>query len=663
MLSLSEGDNMGENIKVLNEKDKVRKKISVWLGSNTHSAVLHCIKELVGNSVDEINKGNGNTIEVIIENKKTITIIDNCKGLPVEGINKDTGIENYKLLTEVLFAGTKYENGIENNDYTVGLNGIFLTVLTRASENIQYEISRPNGNVYSFSYYKGDLKEPLKIIGKFDRTYTKISYTLDDEVFEENHYTIDEICQIARQQASLINGKIVVTDKEHNISKLFKYENGIKDLLIENVDTKHTIGEAQHFQRKVNYTIPKDKREDIVLIDMVYQYTKEDDDNTQIEFLNGSNLIHHGTIYEGIVTGFKNGFHKYIKDNSLYTKNEKPISKDDVLTGLNYIVNFKSFFPVYANQTKFATDVSYYKDIIQETIEYNLEVLSNENKELMVQLCTQILVNKRVREKADNNRQKIKKELEESTNSIQTRPDKYVPCRSKDRTKKRLILIEGDSALNAVKQSRDAEFDAIFPLKGKPINCLKKSIDEIMKNEEVKNIVKLMGCGVSYKGKSVKGLPKFDIEKAEFSEIDILSDGDEDGFHIRCLLIGMFYMLMPEVIYTERLKVLEAPLYRIIDGKKKEYICYDELERNKILDKLNGRFVETRFKGLGGLNPQLSASTIMNIESRRVKVVTMKDVEECVRMLEMFLDDDSDSRKEFIKNFGHEYFDYSIYED
>jgi DNA gyrase subunit B len=660
---------MGENVKSLDAKDQVRKKISVWLGSNNHNAVQHCITELTGNSCDEINKGKGDTVKITLIDEKTICIEDNCQGLPVEGMGtkevEGVGtieVPNYQLLTETLFAGTKYDNGIENEDYTVGTNGVFLTVLTRASETIKYEVARPNKNVYYFDYEKGSLKTPMKIIGKSDKTFTKITYTLDDDVFEDNYYAFEEICTIANQQASLIKGKIIVVNETNGECIEFQHENGIQDLLIESTKELNVLGESIRFNKTVERYVEKQKTNDIVKIDMIFQYSKEDE-LLQVEFLNGSNLIHHGTIYDGLVLGMKNGFNKFIKDNGLYQKNEKQISNDDVMTGLNYVVNFKSFFPIFENQTKFATKIVYYKDIMKESIEYQLEILSIENKDLMIVMANQILLNKRVREKADNNRQNVRKELEGQTSSASSRPEKLVPCRSKDKTKKRLVLIEGDSALNATKLSRDKDYDEILPLKGKLPNCLKKSIDEILKNEEIRNYIKLCGAGITYKGKAVKGLPKFNIENFQYSEIDIMTDADEDGFHIRCLNIAMNYILMPEVIKSRKLKILEAPLYRIICGKN-EYIAYDEMERNQIISKLKGKkFEETRFKGLGGLNPQLMADTVMNMENRRVKEVTMDNVAEAIKYLEMFMDDDSEDRKQFIREHGHEYFDYSIYED
>jgi DNA gyrase subunit B len=662
---------MEENLKALSEKDQVREKISVWLGSNNHNAVIHCVEELVGNSEDEINKGKGDTIEIVLEDEKTVTITDNCQGLPVEGMGEreiegvgKIPVPRYKLLTEVLFAGTKYDNGLDGNeDYTVGTNGVFLTVLTRSSQYVKYEIARPDRNIYYFDYIKGKENTPIKVIGKSDKTYTKITYSLDDDVFEDNCYTYEELCRLAKEKSSLINGKIIVKNASTNEVNIYQYTNGIIELLEDYTKELNTLSEPLVFNKTVEKFIEKKQTNDVVKFDMVFQYSKEDE-VAQIEFLNGSNLINHGTIYDGIIAGMKSGFNKFIKDSGLYQKNEKQISNDDVMTGLNYIINFKSYFPIFENQTKFATKVVYYKDIMKETLEHYLEVLAVENKELMLKMANQILLNKRVREKATDSRQKLRKELEGQATNASNRPEKFVPCRSKDKTLRRLKIIEGDSALIATKLSRDKLFDAIFPLKGKLPNCLKKSIDDILKNDEIRNLIKLCGAGVTYKGKSVKGLPKFNIDNFEFAEIDVLTDADEDGFHIRCLVIAMFYMLMPDMIKHGRLRILEAPLYRITVGKE-EYVAYDEVEKNKIISSLKGKKVTeiTRFKGLGGLNPQLMAKTVMSMDNRRVKEVTMDNVEEAVKYLEMFMDDDSEDRKEFIKQHGHEYFDYSIYED
>lgn len=667
---------MTEQIKVLDEKDKVRKRINIWYGDNSYNAIIHTVKETVGNSIDEINKGKGNTIKITLhEDKKTLTIKDDCLGLPVEGVDKETGTENYKLLTEHLFAGTKYSNGIDgNSDYTVGVNGVHLTVLTRASENIYFEIARPNGNIYAFSYYKGDLKEPIHIIGKTDKTYTKIKYKLDDEVFTTTTFKIEDILTIAEEQASLIDGVIYASDESTKQDYEYKFANGILDLLLNRISSKKLISDnIIEISKNVSYTLEKKNLTDDMKIKICIAYSEEDEDNTQIEFLNGSNLIHHGTIQDGLLQGIKNSFNKFAKQEGLYTKNEKQISKDNILIGLNYIIDYKSFFPIYANQTKFASYVDYYKSTMQQIIEDFFEIYSVENREDMMKLTKQVLINKRAMEKAESSRKEAKKKLEQEIGNSITRPSKFVPCRSKNPNEVEFIVIEGDSSLNSIKLSRDSNIHCILPLKGKPISALKNSLDDLLKNQEVLSIYQVLGCGITYKGKSVKNMPVFDIKKLKVNKLLIATDFDTDGFHIQTLLLGLLYTLSPELIRQGHVYILYTPLYVIRTNKTVEYkgentkelLAYSETERNSIVKILNDskvQFKETRFKGLGGLPVNIMAKALSK-EHRIMKQITMKDISEAKRWLELFLSDEKQGeRKQYIEEYGKEYFDYSLYE-
>jgi len=655
---------MSEKIKQLSEKEKVRKKISVWLGSSNHIAVIHTIKELVGNSVDEVNKGNGSKIKITLHNKKTIEIEDDCKGLPIEGVNEN-GTENYKLILATLFAGTKYDNGIDNNNYTVGTNGVFLSVLSYSSELVEYEVARPDGNVYYVKYGKGELLEPLKIVGKSDKTYTKIKYTLDDDVFEENYFTYEEISQIANEQAALIKGEIEVADVLNEINKKYRYDEGIDQFLKEKVSSMSPVGNMVKFQKDVPYTVTRENssevKNDDIKIEMSFQYTKEFESNTQIEFLNGSNLIHHGTIYDGLINGLRLSINKHLKNNGMYNKSEKQISKDDVVIGLNYVVNFKSYFPIFANQTKFASYVTYYKDVMQMAIEEFMEIYSIENKTEMTAISTKVLNEKRAREKAEKTRVDAVKQLSQKISNSITRPEKFLPCRSKDRNEVELIVIEGDSAMNSVKNSRNSRIQCVIPVKGKSLNVIKSTLNDILKNKEIRDIFQILECGMEYDGKPIKGIKKFNIDDLSVNKIIIFSDEDEDGMHVRSLIIAIFKILAPQIIDNGHLYVLESPLYKIENGKDL-HLVYSEKEKNDLLRTLTGKVNVQRFKGLGGLNSSMLSKTAMHPENRRLTQITMEDAIKSTKIMEMFMDKAVDDRKAFIQENGDKYFDFSIYE-
>ncbi|MCR4362034.1 toprim domain-containing protein [Bacillus subtilis] len=650
---------MSENVKQLSEKEKVRRKISVWLGASNHIAVLHTVKELIGNSVDEINKGKGDKIIVTRHNEKKITIEDNCKGLPLEGKNAD-GIDNYKLLFETLFAGTKYDNGIENNDYTVGTNGVFNTVLAFSSEDVTFEVARPDGNIYSISYHKGENTTPLSVIGKSEYTYTKITYTLDDDIYEENYFNMDELYDIASQQASLINGTIEVIDEIEGTEKVFNFD-GINDFLEYKTSCFDSLHENISFNKSIPYSTKQDGRDvvDDIKMSVVIKYTKQDENNTQIEFLNGSNLIHHGTIHDGLVNGLRNVLNKYLRDNNLYNKNEKQITKDDILVGLNYIVDFKSYFPVFANQTKFASYVKYYDHVMKKALESFFESYVIENKKDIDIISKQVLVNKRSREKAEKTRLDVKKKLSGTVNNLTARVDGFVNCKSKDKTKTELFFVEGKSALGSTQQGRDAMFQAIYALRGKILNCLKADYDKIFKNDIIVDMIKLLGCGIEVKSKHAKDLNTFNIDSLRWSKIIITTDADVDGFHIRCLILSLIYRLMPTLIEEGYVYIAESPLYEI-EQNDVSVFAYSDKERDEIVSKMKGNFTVQRSKGLGENTPEMMWETTMNPATRKLVQVMPDDAQETLKAFDMFMGDNLEARKDFIAENLYKYIEETL---
>ena len=644
-------------IKVLSDKEQARDRINVWHGSATYH--MNMIKELIGNSLDVFDPNILNTITIKMHNNGKIEYIDSGKGIPVEGIASD-GRPNAEAIFEKAFAGSKYNNQAD----TVGQNGIFLWTLSMTSQDIEYFIARPDANIYNIAYHKGDRVKDLSIIGNSDKTYSKIIFELDTDVWENPIFDYEEICSIAKAQSSLGNVKIIVENLETNEKQEFYYENGIEGYFDDITSTKSIVTDKIKIQKSLQFKIKHNgiDKEDSIKVNLIFAYSNDSEEDKQREFLNTADLIEHGTIQDGIIAGLKNSVNKWLKDNGKYNKNEKQISNDDIITGLNYVCDVRSLLVEYENQTKKKTRAYHYKPVMQQIIEEFMEVYFTENKEETNKLCNQILLNKRIREKSEVSRKKVQKELSEKINNSTTRPEKLIPCRSKNPNEIELILIEGDSAKNSVTLSRNSKTQAIFPLKGKPLNCVKKSIDAIINNEEIKNVFKILGCGVTYKGKQIKGLPKFDMSNLQYDKLIIFTDEDEDGFHIRTLLLGVFYILAPQLIENGHIYILESPLYRI-KCKGKTYLAYDEFEKNKILKELNAKTNITRFKGLGGLNADMLSETAMSEKNRKLIQVTLKDVEESIETLEMFLDDNSKPRKEYISINGDKYFDYSIYED
>lgn len=637
-----------EKITQLTEKEKVRKKISVWLGASNHVAVVHTVKEIVGNSVDEINKGNGNKIKITRHNEKTLTIEDNAKGLPIEGKSED-GVDNHVLLFETLFAGTKYGNGVDNQNYTVGVNGVFNTVLAFSSQDVTFEVARPNGNVYSVSYHKGEKVKPLEIIGKSDSTYTKITYTLDDDIFEDNYFTLGELRDISSQQASLINGSIEVIDKETDSHDIFFYENGIVELLEEMNSNKKSLTKPIIIKREYAHAFKKEGKEhtDDIKINMAIDYTEEDIDNTQIEFLNGSNLLHHGSIHDGLVNGLRTIFNNYIKKNNLYNKNEKQITKEDVLTGLNYIIDFKSYFPVYANQTKFASYVKYYEKTMKDVLSSFFEPYIIENKEDMDTIVSQVLANKRSREKAEKTRVDVRKKLSKKNNSITSKIEGYYPPKSKNKEERILAICEGRSALSSMLDGRDINTYGIYPIRGKTLNVYKASNSKIAKDKLITDLYSILGCGMELEGKRGTKSNNFDIENLQFDKIAIFADADEDGVgSILPLLLVMFERLSPELLKRGKIYYGQTPKYEV-KTLNEEYYAFNNKEFEEIKEKIGSQKYEVNFvKGLGELNQQGIAMCMRPEAENLLQITAEKD--ESVDILKVFMGKNVDKRREII---------------
>lgn len=581
--------NNEKKITILTEREKVRNKISVWLESSKNH--IHTIKELVGNSNDLIISGIGSRIDVeLLDDGKRVIIEDNCTGLPVEGTTSD-GTSNYIALFETLFASTKYEQ----DTYTVGTNGIFLCVLTYSSKYIKYTIGRPDGNIYEIEYDEGIRRYDLKIIGKTESTFTRIEYILDDKVYENPVFDFDLICDICKAQSSISN--VTITCKNKDIVNIYRYENGVEDYLKDCMKDKPIV-DIVRFKSDITHYVEKKERNDEIKIDLAFTFTNTNEDYTHIELLNGSILDLHGTPYDGIINGFKNSIDKYLKNNNLYKNKEKSISKDDVLMSLRHALDLKSLLTEYTNQTKRSSLCEHYKHVIQKAIEDFLEVYFVENKIEADKICQQILLNKRVAEKSEKARLNLKKKLSEEI-TIFNKPEGLLDCKSKDTSINRIFIAEGKSAKSGLAMGRDEDTDAIFGIRGKILSCLKADESKIFSNDTVLNIIRILGCGVEIKSSKNKEFNTFDINKLKYGKIIFGTDNDVDGLNIRCLLLTMFYRIMPTLIKEGKIYYAESPLFEILDVKNNiTYYAVSEKEKNEILAKLKGCKVEiSRNKG------------------------------------------------------------------
>ena len=381
------------------------------------------------------------------------------------------------------------------------------------------------------------------------------------------------------------------------------------------------------------------------------------------EYYHNSSWLEYGGAPEKAVrSAFVSQFDAFIKQNNKYLKNESKISFTDIEECLVLVISSFSNQTSYENQTKKAINNKFIQEALTEFLRHQLEVYFIENRQDAEKIVDQVLINKRAREKSEKERLNIKKTLQ-SSNDMANRVQKYVDCRSKDSSKRELYIVEGDSALGSCKLARDPDFQAVIPLRGKILNCLKADFNKIFKNEIITDLIKVLGCGVETQSKANKDLATFDLQSLRFNKIIICTDADVDGFHIRTLILTMLYRLTPTLIEKGYVYIAETPLYEITSvekGKEKTYYAYDDKEKGEILAKIgDAKYVLQRSKGLGENQPDMMNLTTMNPETRRLIKVNTDDVEKTMQMFDILMGDELQERKDFISNNGAAYLEFA----
>jgi DNA gyrase subunit B len=646
-------------IVVLTDKEQARKRINVFHGSANN--YINLIKELVGNSHDIFDKSTLNTIKIILHNSNKIEYIDSGSGIPIEGTASD-GRPNYEAIFERAFAGSHYNN----DTASIGQNGIFLYTLSMTCEDIEYFIARPNGNLYNIGYHKGDRVKELNVIGKEDKTYSRIIFSADNEVWNNPKFTYEEICNICKAQVCLGNMKITVEDKQNNLLSEFYYPNGIEDYFKEMTENKSTVIDDIKINKSIEYEFDKSingektKFKDNIEIELLFNYSNDSEDDFQKEFLNTADLLLHGTIQDGVFVGLKNTIHKWLKDNNKYDKNEKPITLDDVSTGLNYICNMSSRYVEYDNQIKQKTSVLHYKDVLQNCINDYMEIFFIENSTEAFKLCNQVLINSRVRLKADQSRLNIKKMLEGNSKSPFGKIEGLTDCDKNAPFEQREIWIcEGLSACSTLTDSRDDETMATYALRGRFINSLKSTVEDVLNNDPAYGLIQALKCGIEAplaERKKFKNIELFNKENLKYNRIIIATDADSFGHGITLSLISFFYKFMRTLLKEGHIYIAVSPRYQI-NHKDKLYFAYSEEEKNKIVTEHNINPKSSQIaviKGLGQLNVDVFWNNVMNPENRILKRVVYEDLtnEEDVEFyFNTLMGEDISERKDYVKEF------------
>lgn len=645
-----------ESIKSLKGADRVRKRPAVIFGSDGLEGCEHSVFEIMSNSIDEAREGYGNKICVTRFLDGSVEVQDFGRGIPVD-YNKNEDKYNWELLFCEMYAGGKYDNGGDNYEFSLGLNGLGLCATQYASEYMEAEI-HTDGYKYTLHFEKGENIGGLKK-EKYDKkdTGTRIKWKPDLDVFTDINIPIEYFQETIKRQAIVNDGVKFILKNQTSASKFetfeYCYNDGIMDYVKEIAgDTAFTTPQYWECERK-----GKD-REDLpeykLKIKSAICFSLK---NQLKEYYHNSSFLEHGGAPEkAFRSAFVNQINAYLKANNKYSKNDGQINIQDVEDCIIFVVSSFSTQTSYENQTKKAITNKFIQEAMTDFFRKQLEVYFIENKMDADKISNQVLINMRARIKAENTRKTLKTSLQskmDMTNRIQ----KFVDCRSKDVNEREVFIVEGDSALGACKQARDASFQAIMPVRGKILNCLKSDYDKIFKSEIITDLIKVLGCGVEVKSKAAKDLSLFDINNLRWSKILICTDADVDGFHIRTLILTMIYRLMPKIIEAGKVYIAESPLYEVT-CKDQTYFAYNEKEMDEIKEEIGDqKYTVQRSKGLGENEAEMMALTTMNPKTRRLIKVTPDDAQKTSEMFDLLLGDNLEGRKEYISDYGHLYLD------
>ena len=644
------------SITTLKGADRVRKRPAVIFGSDGIDGCEHSVFEILSNSIDEAREGYGKKISVTRFSDGSIEVEDHGRGIPVD-FNEKEQRYNWELVFCEMYAGGKYNNNEgESYEFSLGMNGLGLCSTQYSSEYMDVDIRR-DGYRYTLHFEKGEnigglKKEPYS---KKD-TGTKITWKPDLEVFTDIDIQPEYFIDIMKRQA-IVNAGVEFCFKNHNgkafDTSTFNYVNGIVDHVAE-VIGEDGLTSVQHWSTEVKTRDRDDKPEYKCKMDIAVAFSNK---VSLTEYYHNSSWLEHGGAPDKAVrNAFVYQIDSYLKQNNKYNKTESKIKFDDVEDCLVCVISSFSSVSSYENQTKKAVTNKGIQDAMTAFLRQSLEIYFIENPLEAEKIAEQVLVNKRSRENAEKTRLNIKKKLSGNL-GMADRVAKFVDCRSKDVERRELFIVEGDSALGACKQARDPDFQAIMPIRGKILNCLKADYDKIFKSEIITDLLKVLGCGVEVKSKANKNLSSFDMNLLRWNKIILCTDADVDGFHIRTMLLTMIYRLTPTLIEAGKVFIAESPLYEIT-SKNDVYFAYDEAEKDKFIEQIGKeKFTIQRSKGLGENEPDMMNLTTMNPSTRRLIKVMPDDMEQTVRIFDILLGDNMQGRKDYIVEHGSEYID------
>ncbi|MBQ1638205.1 MAG: DNA topoisomerase [Ruminococcus sp.] len=645
-----------ESITTLKGAERVRKRPSVIFGSDGLDGCQHSVFEILSNSIDEAREGHGKKITVTRYANGAIEVEDHGRGIPVD-FNEKEQRYNWELVFCEMYAGGKYGNNEgESYEFSLGMNGLGLCSTQYSSEYMDVDIRR-DGMRYTLHFENGEnvgglKKEPYS---KKD-TGTKITWKPDLEVFTDVNIPPEYFLDVMKRQA-IVNAGVEFVFRNQNgrsfDTTVFQYMNGVSDHVAELVGEDGLTG-VQHWTTEVKTRDRDDKPEYKCKMDIAVAFSNK---VSATEYYHNSSWLEHGGAPDKAVrNAFTYQIDSYLKSTNKYNKTDKKITFDDIADCLVCVISSFSNIASYANQTKKAVTNKGIQDAMTAFLRQSLEVYFIENPLEADKIAEQVLINKRSRENAEKTRLNIKKNLSRNLD-ITNRVEKFMDCRSKDISERELFIVEGDSAKGACVLARNADFQAIMPIRGKILNCLKVDYDRIFKSDIITDLLRVLGCGVEVKSKANKNLSLFDLDALRWSKVIICTDADVDGFHIRTMLLTMLYRLTPTLIREGKVFIAESPLYEITT-KNQVYFAYDEAEKEQFIKEIGDeKYTIQRSKGLGENEPDMMNFTTMNPKTRRLIKIMPDDAEQTAAIFDILIGNNLQARKDYIVEHGSEYID------